>query len=422
MKDKISFKQDGRFFFGWLVVLLGFLLMLFAYVGFVSLTSVFAIPVTESLGFERGDWMTYLTILSLACVVASPLWGKIMGKGNIKLYIVISCLCGVVGYVGFSMAKSLMTFYLFAIILGIGFAGTAPMPVSILINNWFGGKIRGTATGLAFIGSGLGGMILSPILNAVIASSGWRMGYIVLAAVYLVILVPCTLILGVKKPEDKGFTRMGEVEEEKIEDGSQVKRGMDLSEAKKTPELWLALLTCVLVVFGSSALLANSVGFFVECGIDAMKAASFHGLMLGSLLIGKPVAGMFIDKTGIKVGSVVTTLVFACTFVALYFMPSAPGMLVYVVILCYCLGGPSITVVPPLLINGMFGEKDYGTLVGMANMATSIGGAFGGMIAAKVYDATGSYTSFWAVAIIGIVIAALARWVCFVINKKHHTW
>lgn len=395
--------------------------MLFAYVGFVSLTSVFAIPVTEDLGFERGDWMTYLTLLSLTCVIASPILGKIMAKGNMKLWLVISCACGIIGYVGFSMANSLMTFYIFALILGIGFAGTAPMPVSIIINNWFGGKIKGTATGIAFIGSGLGGMILSPVLNAVIASSGWRMGYLVLAAVYLVILIPCCIVFGAKTPESKGFVRMGEVEEEKVDTGAE-KRGISLSEAKKTPELWLALLSCVLVVFASSALLANSVGFFVECGIDSAKAASLHGLMLGSLLLGKPVIGAFIDKTGIKAGAVVSTVIFACTFITLFVMPSSPSVLVYVVILCYCLGGPSITVVPPLLINGMFGEKDYGTLVGMANMATSIGGAFGGMIAAKIFDATGTYTSFWAVATIGVLVAAVVRLICFVINKKRHNW
>ena len=175
MKD-IQFKQNGRFFYGWIVVVLGLILMTFAYVGFVSLTSVFVLPVTEDLGFERGDWMTYLVILSLACVVCSPILGKLMGKGNLKIWVAAACVLGFIGYFGFSRANSLTTFYLFAILLGIGFAGTVPMPVSIMINKWFGGKIRGTATGIAFLGSGLGGMILSPVLNSVIANNGWRTG------------------------------------------------------------------------------------------------------------------------------------------------------------------------------------------------------------------------------------------------------
>ena len=68
------------------------------------------------------------------------------------------------------------------------------------------------------------------------------------------------------------------------------------------------------------------------------------------------------------------------------------------------------------MINGLFGDKDYGTLVGVMNMATSIGGAFGGTVAAMVYDATGSYSGFWIVACISVAIAAILRFVAFKIH------
>ena len=420
---EIQFKQDGRFFFGWWVVFLGFCLMLFAYVGFVSLTSIFVIPVTETLGLDRGPLMLYMTILSLVCVVASPIVGKLMQKGSVKKWISIGCLCGVVGYVIFSQAHSLPVFYIGALFLGVGFASTAPMPVSILINAWFGGKIKGTATGIAFVGSGLGGFILSPILNAAIVAGGYSTGYLVLAGVYLVICLPLTLLLAVKRPEDKGFHRMGEVETEKLEDTtSDEKRGMTTGEAMKTGEFWLALISCVLVVFASSAILMNDVGYYVECGIDATKAAGYHGTMLGLLLFGKPIIGIFTDKCGIKISAPISTFIFAATFLVMFLFGGSPMILVAGVFICYCLGAPAITVIPPLLINGMFGEKDYGTLVGYINMATSIGGAFGSTIAAFVYDATGSYVAFWGVATVGVAIAAVLRIVCFAINKKHLTW
>lgn len=231
MKE-IQLKQDGRFFFGWWVVFLGFCLMLLAYVGFVSLTSIFVIPVTEALGVGRGELMLYSTILSLVCVVASPIIGKLMQKGSVRKWISIGCLCGVVGYVIFSQAHSLTLFYIGALFLGVGFAATAPMPVSILINSWFGGKIKGTASGIAFVGSGLGGFILSPILNAAIVAGGYSTGYLVLAGVYLIILLPLTLIFAVKNPEDKGFRRMGEIETERLENtDTGEKRGMTTREA-----------------------------------------------------------------------------------------------------------------------------------------------------------------------------------------------
>ena len=410
MKE-IQFKQNGRFFYGWIVVILGLLLMTFAYVGFVSLTSVFVLPVTEDLGFERGDWMTYMVILSLACVVCSPFLGKLMSKSSVKLWTAVSCILGFIGYFGFSRVDTLMGFYLFAIVLGIGFAGTAPMPVSIMINKWFGGKIRGTATGIAFLGSGLGGMILSPVLNAVIASHGWRTGYLALGVVFIILMV-LVLLLANDKPESKGFTRMGEDEAEKAEN-NVVKRGKNLQEAMKTPEFYFAVVSTILVVLASSAILANSVAYFVGCGIGEAKAASLHGLMLGSLIIGKPLMGAITDRCGVKASSVFITVIFAATFAALFIMPSAAGTLVFLVIICYGLGAPTITVIPPLMVNGLFGDKDYGTLVGVMNMATSIGGAFGGTVAAKAYDMTGSYSSFWVVACIAVLCAALCRFIAF---------
>lgn len=411
----IQLKKDGRFFYGWVNVIIGLMLMTFAYVGFVSLTSVFVLPVTGELGFERGDWMTYMVILSLSCVVASPILGKLMGKGHLKIWVALACVLGFIGYFGFSRAESLTTFYLFAIILGIGFAGTAPMPVSILINKWFGAKIRGTATGIAFLGSGLGGMILSPILNAVITASGWRAGYVTLGIVFLV-LGAIVLIFVNDDPASKGFTRMGEDEGEKLAEEGE-KKGKNLAQAMRTPEFYFAVVSTILVVLASSAILANSVAYFVGCGIAEGKAAWLHGLLLGSLILGKPLAGIITDKVGVKASSVIVTIIFACTFAMLYIMPAAAGVLVFAVIACYGLGGPTITVIPPLMVNGLFGDKDYGTLVGVMNMATSIGGAFGGTVAAKVYDMTGSYSIFWIVACVSVLCAALCRFIAFRISK-----
>lgn len=412
----IQLRQNNRFFYGWINVIMGLFLMTFAYVGFVSLTSVFVLPVTADLGFERGDWMTYMVILSLSCVVFSPVLGKLMGKGRLKMWVALSCLLGFIGYIGFSRAESLAAFYIFAVVLGIGFAGTAPMPVSILINKWFGGKVRGTATGIAFLGSGLGGMILSPILNFIITGSGWRMGYVALGIVFIILMILVLLLIN-DNPQSKGFERMGENEVETLPDGKD-KKGKNLAQAMKTPEFYFALLSTVLVVLASSAILANSVAYFVGCGIAEGKAASLHGLLLGSLILGKPLVGIITDRVGVKASSVIVTVIFAMTFAMLFIMPQAAGILVFAVILCYGLGGPTITVIPPLMVNGLFGDKDYGTLVGVMNMATSIGGAFGGTVAAKVYDMTGSYSSFWIVACAAVLFAALFRFIAFKISKS----
>ena len=135
---------------------------------------------------------------------------------------------------------------------------------SDLINSWFGGKVKGTASGIAFVGSGLGGFILSPLLNSAITAGGYSAGYLVLAGVYFVILLPMTLLLAVKNPEEKGFRRMGETETEVVDNSSDhEKRGMTAGQAMKTGEFWLAIISCIMVVFASSAILMNDIGYYV---------------------------------------------------------------------------------------------------------------------------------------------------------------
>ncbi len=404
------------FYYGWVIVIVSFLLMMFAYVSFVSTVGVFIIPVTEELGIDRASFVVYMTILSLTTVVVTSFMGKVMAKRNIKMIMFVSAIIACIGFFGFSRATSAIHFYIFAVLLGIAFGCLTTMPISILLNNWFGGKIRGTAMGIAFMGSGFGGMIMTPLLNAIITNYGWRYGYLSLLGIFLIILIPCILLFIVKTPEEKGLQRLGETKDESNITGE--KQGMSFKEAKKTPMLWMMLISVVLVIFGSSSILANAVPFYIESGFSAAAAANLAGLALGALMIGKPTVGFICDRLGIRFGAISSALVFSIGFLVLFFVPQIPS-LVYVYILCYLYAGAAITVCPPLMINGLFGEKDYGMIVGLVTMFTSIGGAFGGTIAAWVFDKTGSYTSFWLVAAVALGIATILRALCFVERKRY---
>lgn len=414
--NNVGLKQNGRFYYGWIMMIAGFLMMLLAYVGSVSITSVFVIPVTEGLGIDRAQFVLYQTILTVCSVIVTAYFGKRMAKGNLRLIVLLSALCSVGGYLLLANAHNMYWLYAGAILLGVGFSNCTVLPVSIVVNNWFGGKIRGTVMGTAFIGSGLGGLLLLPVLNAIIESSGWRMGYYTLAVIFAVVAL-ISLIL-VKRPEDKGFVRMGEMEGETSIDSE--KKGMMIKEAMKTPMFWLIASTATLTVFGSSAILFNSAPFFTEVGFTPEKAAMIASFNLGMLAVGKVVIGFISDKLGTKFGSVFAALVFGLQFVFLALMPMNPTVFVWGAVICYGIGGGGITVCPPLLVNALFGEKDYGNIVAAMNMATNLGGAFGGTIAAAVYDLTGSYIAFWWMAAVAMGLVMIIRLICFQLRKKYN--
>ena len=55
----------------------------------------------------------------------------------------------------------------------------------------------------------MGGVLLSPVTSAVIASYGWRVAFLVLAAICLVAALPVTLAAFTTRPSDKGLVPYG---------------------------------------------------------------------------------------------------------------------------------------------------------------------------------------------------------------------
>ena len=148
--NDVGLKQNGRLYYGWVLMIVGFLIMSVAYTGCISITSVFVIPVTEAFGIERSSFLLYQTILTLTAVVVTAYFGKRMAKGNLKLIVVVSALIAAGGYVLFAMAKALYWFYIGSVLIGVGFSNCTVLSLSIVLNNWFGGKIRGTAMGVCW--------------------------------------------------------------------------------------------------------------------------------------------------------------------------------------------------------------------------------------------------------------------------------
>lgn len=413
--NKVSLTQNGKFYYGWVLMVIGFILMSLAYTGSLSITSVFVVPVTEYFQIDRATFLLYQTILTLTTVILSAYFGKRMTHGRLKLIVVISALIASGGYLLFSMAKAVYWFYIGAVLIAFGFTNCTVLSMSIILNNWFGGKVRGTVMGFCFVGSGVGGLILLPILNSIITDYGWRTGYIALAFMFGIVAL-IALVFLVKTPEERGFTRMGETEHEteSVKDA----KGLTIKEAMKTPMFWLIMATATLMVFGSSAMLFNSTPFFIECGFSTEKAARVASFNLGMLAVGKISIGFICDKLGTKFGSILSGAVFGLGFLSLALMPLNPNVFVFSAIICYGIGGGGITVCPPLLINALFGEKDYGNIVAAMNMATNIGGALGGTIAGVIYDITGSYVAFWSIAASMMALVVIFRIIAFHLRKK----
>lgn len=403
---KNFFVVDGKFYYGWICLIVAFM------PAFVSLTikgncaPLFMESLEAELGITRTAYTQTNTLMTIAMMITSFFIGSIFRKYPTRWVLAISSLITTLCYVGMSRATSIWHLYVLSAIQGIGWAGNTSLSASIIVGNWFGPKIKGTALSLAMLGSGLGAMVWIKLVNNVISNSGWRTGYLVMAAINAIVIVFAFLLY--TKPSDKGFTtRPGDPEPG--EGGAVVSlesAGIPAKEAVKTARWWLQWSAAFLTMIGAAGFAFHCKAYLTQInGGDSAAAASLYAAALGTLIVGKLILGVLTDILKIKRTAVIAPLFYAGVFVAL--LLSANNYSTAKLIVPFYMIGGSIPTVIPFVINGRnFGNKEYSILQGWMIIAGNLGQIVGPTVAAAVYDTTGSYGAAW------ITFTALMLCVC----------
>ena len=411
MKEKMKLRdENGKIYFGWWVVLLGALLGSLVYNGILSTSGLFLIPVTTDLGISVTAFSFYVSILAFVNIIALVFISQKISRGNIKKLMMAGLICGIIGFIGFYCAKTIVWFYVFSVFLGFGFSAATVTPCTILITNWFGEKIRARAMSFYMGGVSLIGILFVNILNYVIVHAGWKAGYLALA-ISIAICIPFVLKIVVWSPEDKGITRMGDFSEEELAEAAaepKALQGYTYKEAIRKPAVWICLISCVLVVLASSAILQHGVPTIVMAGYSQTFAVFLSSMISAALIISTVIVGWVTDKAGLWTGTFITSLAFALAVIGYALVGDIP-FIVYPALLMYVFAVPAVNLISPLLITHICGEKEAPRFIGYVNIAIGIGGVFGALIVGALFDMTGGYKVPWLVMAAILVIAMIMR-------------
>ena len=150
--------------YGFVVVLGGFIIMALLHSMLQTCFSLFLVPVTEGMGVARTQFSLCTSVVAIVTMIVSPKMGKMLGQKNTRALFTL-CVAGMgLSYASYSLATEIWHMYISAAFVGAFSCGAVVMPVSIIIANWFE-KGRGLAMSIALAGSGIGGTIITPILN-----------------------------------------------------------------------------------------------------------------------------------------------------------------------------------------------------------------------------------------------------------------
>ena len=395
--------SNGKMFYGWWIVAAGFILNFIGIGIAFNALGIFFKPVVEELGFKRGAFSLYFTIAALSMTFAAPIVGKLIEHFNIKFVVGFCTALLGVSFAMLSQCSTIAHFYILAVFVGIGHAGSHIIPVSTMINNWFRIK-RGLAMGIVFTATGIGGMISNPVGNWLIINYGWRNTYIILGIVIILISTPTALLFLRKSPEELGLTPDGLPETEKEQfDAAQ---GFTLGEFFKTGTFWMLALTIFFINVVNVGVQQHLIPYLTDIGHSSTFAANIMALYLGMTVVGKLSLGRISDKKGLSTGLVLFCSILGAG-VALLFGAS----LVWVAIvwgIIYGIGNAVQTVMPPLMTAACAGLKHYAPIYGIMAIFQTLGSGLGMPLSGYIYDKTHSYNTAFGLYLVLCFLAAIA--------------
>ncbi len=406
--------KKSKIFYGWWIVLGCIIITSTMVPPIMSLSNKFLIQVTTEMGISRGSFTLANTILQGLGIFISPLVAKKLAGGDMKKIQSFSIIGFALAYASYALAQSPIHLYISALFVGIFYLNSTLIPVSMMVTNWFVQK-RGLAMSLSMAGIGLGGTIFSPIVTTLLTNYGWRMTYVIMAAIILVCALPTSLFILRKSPKDMGLKAYGAGEV--VATALKTDKGVKISvkESKGKLFFWVMLVGMIANGLINSGALGQFPPALEELHGVATQAAIIS-LYSSIGVCGKVLLGWVNDKFGVIVSCTYGCIMFGLAFV--FMLMGENVNMLYAMAIVFGLGNAIGTVIPPLVTAEIFGNEKYGEAYGIVNSATQVGLSLGSLMVASLYDLNGSYTNAWFI-LLALTVVTLVGWLgSYMLSKK----
>jgi MFS family permease len=395
----VSAPLKKKRFYGWFS-LAGVMLASASMMGNIVISfGVFLPEMCNDLGWSRSALSAPYTIFWIVMGVLGPLAGISAARFGGRRNIIIGNIGIVLGAVGMSFAHEVWHVYLFySLLIGIGQAFGSFIAANSIIANWFVRR-RALAISLLAASGGAGGLIFPTLLGWFISSYGWRPAWIYVAGVNFVLAVVGAGLLIRNSPEEMGQTPDGEaagdirnVSEQDSALGRVFQTTFDWKarDALRTSSFWLTVAFASSTMFTMNFLSLHQVAYLQDMGYSAMIAATTAGVLGGMGIIGQLASGVMGNRFEGRHIAAVCTIGLAAGVAILMNCRLLPLIYLHTVLSGISAGG--IMVVLPVVMGSYFGRANYSQILGWTTPVTTIFSSGSPLLAAFIFDATGSYT------------------------------
>ena len=393
--------------YGWLVVAASCLIISMTAGVITNSFSQFIKPVCADMGFSRQQMSMNQTIVSVTGMIFGLLWGAISKRIKLHHWMCGAALLLPVCYFCYSFAPNLTVFYAVTVVLSVVFCFISMMLFTYIVGNWFV-KNRGTALGLASMGSGIGAMIMNSVINWLILSYGWRAAYQISAVLMFIVVVPLTFFVLRVHPSDKGLEPYGAGEDVTTGKKTVAFQGFAYREVIRMPLFYVVGAISVTQVMSICVFYQTVAPHLSDMGYSSTFAATMTSVTMGALAVGKVILGKLFDKFGTRRAAVTACSCTLLGITGMIFCTFKPALAL--IVLGVGLGCSFGAVCMPIIVQNIFGMKDYNAIYGKLTACTGMGAAVAPVLSGRVFDVCGSYVPIYIAAACTVVCAIIVLW------------
>ncbi len=396
---------NSKIFYGWWLVGVGFLLQ-GVVTGIVSYSyGILLTPIAGEFSASRFEMMLGVTVCTLVAGVSSPFFGVAMDRYPLRRLASVGVLLLGSGLLLLSAAQTLWQVTLvYALFMGPAMVLMGTLLVGVMLARWFSRR-RGTAMGVAALGTSACGLLLPPLLQYGIDMEGWRTMLQLLGIGVLGVLLPLAWLLVADHPHSRGLAPDGASSE-----ASPLPQAASSSSSTREifaqRNFWMIALVCGVLFSVYASLLSNLVPFATGLGFGGEQAALLISVIAMFGMLGKLAFGVIADRIELRLG-LVAAIVLLLLGLAIYGVGNSYVHLLVASVFVGIAAGGMLPVWGSLMAV-LFGTANYGRAMGLMSPVMMPIVVFGSPFAGWSFDVTGDYQLAFIVFGVALLVALVA--------------
>jgi len=295
-------------------------------------------------------------------------------------------------------------------LFGMGACASGLVPATTLVTRWFHRR-RALALSISSTGLSLGGVLITPLSALLVESQGLLLAAPAMGLLYLIGVVPVTLLWLRPSPASMGLAADGDrtpVRVSAVPNMAQRDTGSGYREVIRGRLFWAISLAYIFLMLAQVGAIAHQFGLARELLTETQTVLAVAILPVASI-VGRLVGGWLIGQLSMR-GFALAMMLLQSLSLGLLAQGFGVGTL-YLGLALFGVTVGNLLMLQPLLIAQAFGVDDYPRLFALCNLLSSLGTALGPAVLGAVYAASGQhYTVAYAVAAVAGLIGIVLFW------------